>query len=332
MNFVAISLRFARGSNWRLRVGCAKSLVFCANSNSQSSSNTPFSMTVHIPVLVDEILETLDPQPGELCIDGTLGGGGHTVRLLERIGEAGRVIGFDRDPTAVEETTSRIDDRRLTTIVANYADIPEQLECLAVDQVNSILLDLGLSSDQLADRDRGFSYQSDGALDLRFNPLAGEPASRLVNRLSEKHLANLIYEFGEERLSRRIARKIVSIRHHNKIETSQQLAKIVRSCVPRSKNHSIDPATRTFQALRIAVNEELKWLAVAMDRLPGLLSTRRSACRHQLSFSGRPHRQACIFEQFRPENSDTEANSGVTRGIGIKSAKSQCQAASCRAN
>jgi 16S rRNA (cytosine1402-N4)-methyltransferase len=229
-------------------------------------------MSVHIPVLVDEILAALDPQAGNLFIDGTLGGGGHTFRVLEKIGETGTVIGFDRDPAAVAETSERISDSRLTTVVANYADIPEELAGLDVSVVDSILLDLGLSSDQLADRDRGFSYQSDGALDLRFNPLLGEPAFRLVNRLSEKHLADLIYQFGEERLSRRIARKIVSVRHGNKIETSQQLAKIVRSCVPRSKNHSIDPATRTFQALRIAVNDELKWLSIAMERLPELLA------------------------------------------------------------
>ena len=230
-------------------------------------------MTVHIPVLVDEVLAALDPKPGEIFVDGTLGGGGHTRAILERLGESGQVFGFDRDPAAVEATGQGICDSRLTTIAANYSDIPEQLGGFGVTKVDSILLDLGLSSDQLADRDRGFSFQSDGPLDLRFNPLIGEPASRLVNRLSEKHLANLIFEFGEERLSRRIARKIVAVRHENKIETSQQLAKIVRSCVPRSKNHSIDPATRTFQALRIAVNEELKWLQVALDRLPRLLAT-----------------------------------------------------------
>ncbi len=108
--------------------------------------------------------------------------------------------------------------------------MPEYLAELGIESVDGILLDLGLSSDQLADRERGFSYQSDGPIDLRFNPLVGEAASRLVNRLSEKHLADLIYEFGEERLSRRIARKIVRLRHDNKIETSAQLASIVRSC------------------------------------------------------------------------------------------------------
>ena len=221
---------------------------------------------------MNEVLTGLHPQSGDVIIDGTLGGGGHTIELLKLVGETGRVIGFDRDPQAAEETFERLDNPRLTAIKGNYADAPEHLQGLGISEVNGILLDLGLSSDQLADRERGFSYQSDGTLDLRFNPMAGEPAAKLVNRLSEKHLANLIYQYGEERLSRRIARKIVAVRHDTKIESSDQLARLVRSCVPRSKNHNIDPATRTFQALRIAVNEELKWLSVAMDRLPKLLT------------------------------------------------------------
>ncbi|MDG1874195.1 MAG: 16S rRNA (cytosine(1402)-N(4))-methyltransferase RsmH [Mariniblastus sp.] len=229
-------------------------------------------MTIHIPVLPIEVLEGMNPQPGDLVVDGTLGGGGHSIELLKRISPGGRLFGFDRDPAAVEETSGRITEENATLIVSNYADIPEQLNQLGVESVQSILLDLGLSSDQLADRDRGFSFQSDGPLDLRFNPLGGESAARLVNGLSEKRLANLIYEFGEERLSRRIARKIVRIRHDEKIETASQLARIVRSCVPRTKNQTIDPATRTFQALRIAVNEELKWLTIAMKRMPKLLT------------------------------------------------------------
>lgn len=230
-------------------------------------------MTVHIPVLPDEVLDGLNSQPGNVIVDGTLGGGGHTISILKQVGNEGTVIGFDRDPQAVEQTQSRILNENFTGVCANYADIPEHLDTMGIGPIDGVLLDLGLSSDQLADRERGFSYQSDGSLDLRFNPLAGEPAFRLVNRLSEKHLANLIYEFGEERLSRRIARKIVAVRRETPIQTSDQLARLVRSCVPRSKNHRIDPATRTFQALRIAVNEELKWLKIAMQRLPDLLST-----------------------------------------------------------
>ncbi|MEM7782946.1 MAG: 16S rRNA (cytosine(1402)-N(4))-methyltransferase RsmH [Planctomycetota bacterium] len=229
-------------------------------------------MTVHIPVLVEEVLSYLTVSPGSTVVDGTLGGGGHTGKILDLLGPEGQVIAFDRDPLAVEETKQRLNSDRLTLIQANYADIPEHLEALGIQAIDGLLLDLGLSSDQLAARDRGFSYQDEGTLDLRFNPMAGEPAFRIVNRLSEKHLADLIYEFGEERFSRRIARKIVKIRRETPIQSAVQLAALVRSCVPRSKNHSIDPATRTFQALRIAVNEELKWLKVASERLPSLLA------------------------------------------------------------
>ena len=228
-------------------------------------------MTIHIPVLPIEVLEGMNSKPGDLVVDGTLGGGGHTRKLLDLIGPTGRLIAFDRDLSAIEETRERIPDENAEFLHANYADMPELLRQMGIEAVDSILLDLGLSSDQLADRDRGFSFQSDGPLDLRFNPLAGESAMKLVNRLSEKHLADLIYEFGEERMSRRIARKIVRLRHDNPIKSASQLASIVRSCIPRTKHQTIDGATRTFQALRIAVNDELKWLKEAMKRLPDLL-------------------------------------------------------------
>lgn len=235
-------------------------------------------VTIHIPVLIDEVIDGLDLAPCKIIIDGTLGGGGHSREIIKRIGPGGKLIGIDRDPDAVIATEKTLVDLaqehevELSCHDVNYADIPELLVQLDIAFVDGILLDLGLSSDQLEDRDRGFSYNADGALDLRFNRTAGEPASRLVNRLGEKHLANLIYEFGEEKFSRRVARNICKHRHAEKIETAAQLAAIVRRSVPRSRGHSIDPATRTFQALRIAVNEELKWLSVAMRRLPAVLS------------------------------------------------------------
>jgi len=229
-------------------------------------------VTIHIPVLPQEVIDGLNIQPGGIIVDGTLGGGGHAQAILELIGVEGTLFGFDRDPIAVDDTRTRITADNAHLINANYSDMPEQLSLFDIAKVDGILLDLGLSSDQLADGERGFSFHSDGPLDLRFNQMAGEPAAKLVNRLSEKHLADLIYEFGEERFSRRIARKIVKLRHEKKIETASQLANIVRSCIPKTKNKSIDPATKTFQALRIAVNEELKWLKVAINRLPDLLN------------------------------------------------------------
>jgi 16S rRNA (cytosine1402-N4)-methyltransferase len=143
---------------------------------------------------------------------------------------------------------------------------------LNVPAVDGILLDLGLSSDQLADTSRGFSFDADGPLDLRFDPLSGEPAAKLVNRLSAEHLADLIFHYGEERFSRRIARAIVESRHHQPIHTARQLSEIVRRAVPAvARQQRIDPATRTFQALRIAVNDELKSLEIALRRLPDCL-------------------------------------------------------------
>jgi 16S rRNA (cytosine1402-N4)-methyltransferase len=228
-------------------------------------------MTVHIPVLAEEIIQWLSPQPGSVIADCTAGGGGHTRLIAQQVLDHGRVIAMDRDPGAVANLEQQLSGLPVSLVNANFCDLPEVLQQLEIDSIDGILLDLGLSSDQLADRSRGFSYESDGVLDLRFDPSEGKPAWKFLERVSEKHLADLIYQFGEERMSRRVARAIVKRRHSNPIRTAQELAELVRSVVPRSKNHSIDPATRTFQALRIAVNEELKWVEVALKRLPGCL-------------------------------------------------------------
>lgn len=227
--------------------------------------------TVHIPVLFDEVLEQLNPQPGGIFVDGTLGGGGHTRAIAERVGADGRVISVDLDNVAVERASSTLAGLSVSVANASYADVPEVLDEIGVAAVDGVLLDLGLSSDQLADEARGFSYQSEGELDMRFDVEHGEPAWRLLARMSEEHLADVIYQYGEERFSRRIARKIVEQRRSNPIRTAEQLAELVRSCVPRSRGHNIDPATRTFQALRIAVNGELDALKSALRRLPDYL-------------------------------------------------------------
>ena len=231
----------------------------------------PPGSTQHVPVLAEEILEWLAPAPGRVIVDGTLGGGGHTRLLAQRVEPGGLVIGLDRDLGAVERAADELRGLPVQLEHGNYSDTPEILAALGVGSVDGVLLDLGLSSDQLADVERGFSFQSEGPLDLRFDTTRGEPAWRLIERLSAEHLADLIYQYGEERFSRRIARRIVERRRSETIETAAELARVIRSAVPRSRDERIDPATRTFQALRIAVNEELKWLDVAVRRLPECL-------------------------------------------------------------
>jgi 16S rRNA (cytosine1402-N4)-methyltransferase len=232
----------------------------------------PDSRPLHVPVLLQEIIDWLDPQPGQTFVDGTLGGGGHARALAERVGPEGLVLALDRDPAAIEAASVRLKGLPLKVAVSNYADLRALLDDLGIVGVQGILLDLGLSSDQIADPERGFSFDASGDLDLRFDPTSGEPAWRLLQRLDERELADLIYEFGEERFSRRIARKIVALRGETPIRSADQIAAIVRSVVPRSQDTArIDPATRTFQALRIAVNDELGSLRRALASMPDCL-------------------------------------------------------------
>jgi 16S rRNA (cytosine1402-N4)-methyltransferase len=227
--------------------------------------------TQHVPVLAEEVISWLRPTLGQTVVDGTLGGGGHTRLLAQAVAPAGTVIALDRDPISVERAATQLRDLPVRALHANYSDLPEILGQLGIETVDAILLDLGLSSDQLAEPDRGFSFHSTGPLDLRFDPSRGEPAWKLLERLSAEHLADLIYRYGEERFSRKIARRIVETRRSAPIRTAADLAEIVRQTIPRSHAERIDPATRTFQALRIAVNDELKWLEVALRRLPDCL-------------------------------------------------------------
>jgi 16S rRNA (cytosine1402-N4)-methyltransferase len=227
---------------------------------------------IHVPVLLAEILSWLAPQPGQTFVDGTLGGGGHTRALAEAVGPQGLVVSVDRDPLAVEAASIRLQGLPIKVAVADFADLGDILDEVDIDGVHGIVLDLGLSSDQLADPGRGFSFDAAGPLDLRFDGSSGESAAELVQRLPEEELADLIYQFGEERFSRRIARKIVAARLAEPIETAARLAELVRSVVPRSRDTArIDPATRTFQALRIAVNDELGSLKDALAALPDCL-------------------------------------------------------------
>lgn len=226
----------------------------------------------HVPVMVPEVLQLLALRPGAVVVDGTAGGGGHLRALLDRVGPTGQVIAIDRDPQAIERLESELRGPSIRLVCDSYAHLPQILQELQVPAVDGVLLDLGISSDQLADPARGFSFQIDGPLDLRFNPQSGDPAWRLIERLNAQQLADLIYTYGEERHSRRIARAIVLARQQEPIRSSFQLAQIIRKSMPgKRRKERIDPATRSFQALRIAVNEELRELETALRCLPDCL-------------------------------------------------------------
>jgi len=216
-----------------------------------------------VPVLYNETLEALNLAPGKIIVDGTLGGGGHAIAIARAVAPSGLAIGIDRDPAALDRVDALLAELGealpFKSYFANYCDFDAALERANVEKVDGFLLDLGLSSDQLADRSRGFSFDSDGDLDLRFDPTEGTPAYQLINRWRAEQIADVIFQYGEERMSRRIARKIVEQRAERPVRSARDLAEICRRCYPPSmrRNNKIDPATRTFQALRIAVNDEL---------------------------------------------------------------------------
>ena len=227
--------------------------------------------SVHIPVLLEEILKLGDPQPGQVWIDGTAGGGGHSQAIAASIQAAGRLLAIDRDPTATERLRHILPEQTMVRC-ASYDDAPELLNQLGWPPVAGILLDLGLSSDQLSDQSRGFSFTADGELDMRFDPTAGEAAWHWLDRASEREMADTIYKYGEERFSRRIARRIVEQRQREPIRNAKALRELIQRCVPNARHARINPATRTFQALRIVVNDELGILERALQRLPDLLT------------------------------------------------------------
>ena len=231
----------------------------------------------HIPVLLNEVLKILDPKPGEFFIDGTAGSGGHTEAILERVGPSGRVLGIDFDPDAVErlQTGKFKNSENVILVNGNYADAREILSERNLEKADGLLLDLGFSSVQIEDSGRGFSFQRDEPLDMRFNPKSDRStAEEVVNSFEEKELADIIFKFGEERMSRRIAKAIVLQRRKERIRTTLELAEVIKGAVPRSYEHGrIHPATRTFQALRIYVNDELQNVERALSEMPNILKS-----------------------------------------------------------
>jgi 16S rRNA (cytosine1402-N4)-methyltransferase len=209
----------------------------------------------------------LDLEAGAVVVDGTLGLGGHSAMIAAKIGVQGHLIGIDQDARAIALARLRLKDfkGRLDIVKSNFSKLDEVLKGLGVEAVDGILLDLGVSSLQLDDPQRGFSFRSDGPLDMRMDGDAGTTAEELVNELPEKELADLIFHYGEERFSRRIAQRIVTARAGQRIRTTGELADIVLRSLPRGyQRDKLHPATRTFQAIRIAVNRELEVLEEAL--------------------------------------------------------------------
>jgi 16S rRNA (cytosine1402-N4)-methyltransferase len=233
---------------------------------------TAVTPTRHVSVLPEQVLAALVVQSGARYLDGTLGGGGHTALLLAR---GARVLGIDADPAALARVGARlaaaVASDQLVLRQGNFANLDAIAAAADFVPVQGVLLDLGLSSDQLGTPERGFAFASDGPLDMRFDPTRGQPAADLVNELDETALADLIYRYGEERRSRAIARRIVAARQRGRIATTAALARLVAEAVP-GRPGGIHPATRTFQALRIAVNDELASLEAALPRAVAVLA------------------------------------------------------------
>ncbi|MGF1469857.1 MAG: 16S rRNA (cytosine(1402)-N(4))-methyltransferase RsmH [Sandaracinaceae bacterium] len=226
----------------------------------------------HTPVLLGEVLSVLAPASGGVYLDATVGGGGHAEAILERSAPAGRLIGIDRDAAAVAATRVRLApfEGRVTLVHGRFGDVEAQLAALGVARVGGLVADLGVSSPQLDDPGRGFSFREAGPLDMRMDPSRGRTALDVLGTLAERELADLLYAYGEERRSRPIARSIHRALAAGQLETTEDLRRaVVRVTGPR--RGGIDPATRTFQALRLAVNEELEELDALLAALPAVL-------------------------------------------------------------
>lgn len=221
---------------------------------------------MHVPVLLNETLDLLMSNPDGIYIDGTLGRGGHAAEILKRLSPEGRLIGLDRDMDAIEQTEEILKPwgERANRIHGNFADMKELCRQIGVTEADGILLDLGVSSPQLDMAERGFSFAKDGPLDMRMDRSQGRSAADVVNEDDEETLANLIYRFGEDRDSRRIARAIVLERQHGRIERTLELAEIVERA-KGGRRGPTHPATQTFQALRMAVNAELDSIEAGLE-------------------------------------------------------------------
>lgn len=231
--------------------------------------------------MLGEVLEHLHLLPGQTIVDATIGTGGHSLEILGRVTPGGRLIGIDRDQESLEIARRRLSqyERSCEFVYANFMEIDQILKSLGIAKVDGILFDLGISMFQLTNPERGFSFQQEGPLDMRLDRNSYISAYDLVNNLNEEEISHLLWTFGEERWHNRIARFVVREREKHPIQTTAELSDIVLRAVPyKYRYHRIHPATRTFQAVRIAVNRELETLQAAVEKAMGLLGSGARIC------------------------------------------------------
>ena len=237
------------------------------------------SSGAHVPVLLEPVLKGLAIRKDGCYVDGTFGRGGHSQAILDRLGEDGRLIAIDRDPAAIASAPAALTgDSRFELVRGEIAQLGDIVAARGLaGEIDGLLLDLGVSSPQLDEAERGFSFMRDGPLDMRMDPDSGESAGAWLARVEERELVKTLRQLGEERDAGRIARSIIAARQQQPITRTSELAGIVEAAVPR-RDRKIHPATRTFQALRIAVNDELGQLASALDAAVGVLSAGGRLC------------------------------------------------------
>lgn len=227
----------------------------------------------HKSVLLEETIESLNIKPTGIYVDGTMGGAGHSLEIVKRLKDNGRLIGIDQDEAAIKAGTERIGSNPQVTIIrSNYSNMPKVLKDLEISGVDGILLDLGVSSYQLDTEERGFSYRYDTALDMRMDRRQSLTAKDIVNNYTEKELFKIIRDYGEEQFAQNIAKHIVAYRKDNEIETTFQLNEIIKASIPAKKRQNGHPSKKTFQAIRIECNRELEVLKNSLENMIELLN------------------------------------------------------------
>ena len=233
----------------------------------------------HKPVLLNECIEGLHINPDGVYVDGTMGGAGHSIEIIKRLSNKGKLIGIDRDQEALQSAKTRLNNyKNVEYIHDNHDNIKEILQSFGIEKVDGILLDLGVSSYQLDERNRGFSYLGENELDMRMDQSQDLTAETVVNSYEEKELADIIYKYGEERYSRQIAKNICKYRKQKKIQTTKELVQIIEDSIPKSKQHDGHPAKRTFQAIRIEVNNEIEPLYQTVKDCIDCLNSKGRLC------------------------------------------------------